>query len=82
MRAVYPIIPGSGTGGVTITSINSVELPPVVLSTQLTTTASGLAYSRVSQTFNGTLTINNISGSAISGPLQIFLTGLPNGVTL
>jgi len=77
-----PTDPGSGTGGITVTSINGVQLPPVVPPNQVATTASGLAYSRVSQTFNGTVTITNISSSAISGPLQIFFTGLTAGVTL
>jgi len=77
-----PIDPGSGTGGITITSINDVQLPQVVPSNQITTTASGLAYSRVSQTFNGTVTIRNISGSAISGPFQIVFFGKLAGVTL
>jgi len=51
-------------------------------SSQLATTASGLVYSRVSQTFNGTVTVNNISGSVINGPIQILFTSLPAGVTL
>jgi hypothetical protein len=46
------------------------------------TTASGLAYSRVSQTFNGTVTLTNIGTSPISGPFQILLTSLTGGVTL
>jgi hypothetical protein len=50
--------------------------------TQISTTASGLAYSRVTQTFNGTVTIKNISSSAIAGPFQIVFTGLTAGVTL
>jgi hypothetical protein len=74
--------PGSGTGGVTVTSINGIQLPTVVSSSQIATTASGLAYSRVSQTFNGTVTITNISGSLISGPLQILFMGMPANVTL
>lgn len=78
----YPPDPGSGTGGVTITNINGVQLPPVVPSSHLTITASGLAYSRVSQTFNGTVTISNISSDSISGPLQILFFGMPAGVTL
>lgn len=78
----YPPDPGSGTGGVTITSINGVSLPPVVPASQVATTASGLAYSRVSQTFNGTLTVTNISSGAINGPLQILFTGLTADVTL
>jgi hypothetical protein len=40
------------------------------------------AYSRVSQTFNGTVTLTNISSSAISGPLQIVFFGMPVNVTL
>ena len=80
--SIYPVNPGSGTGGVTITSINGIQLPPVVLPNQVATTASGLAYSRVTQTFNGTVTLNNISSSAISGPLQILFLGLPATVTL
>lgn len=72
---------GSGTGGITITSINGVPLT-VIPSTQIATTASGLAYSRVSQTFNGTVTIANLSGSAISGPFQMVFTSLTPGVTL
>jgi hypothetical protein len=51
-------------------------------SSQVSTTASGLAYSRVSQTFNGTVTIKNLGSSSINGPLQILLTGLPANVTL
>jgi pectate lyase-like protein len=54
----------------------------VVPSSEVTTTASGLAYSRVSQTFNGTVTIKNISSGAISGPFEILLTGLTAGVSL
>jgi hypothetical protein len=54
----------------------------LVLPSQVATTASGLAYSRVSQTFNGTVTLKNISSSAITGPLQILFTGMPATVTL
>ncbi len=57
-------------------------LPPVVPPSEVATTASGLAYSRVSQTFNGTVTITNISSGVINGPLQILFTGLTAGVTL
>jgi hypothetical protein len=53
-------------------------IPP----TQISTTASGLVYSRVSQTFTGTVTINNVSGNAINGPFQIVFASLPGGVTL
>jgi hypothetical protein len=81
-KSTGPPDPGSGTGGVTITSINGVQLPTAVSPSQITTTASGLAYSRVSQTFNGTVTVTNISSSAISGPVQIVFFGMPANVTL
>jgi hypothetical protein len=74
--------PSSGTGGIAVTSINGAQLPPAVPASQVATTASGLAYSRVSQTFNGTVTLRNISGGTISGPLQIIFTGMPANVTL
>jgi len=60
-------------------------VPPVPLvlpPSEVATTASGLAYSRVGQTFNGTITITNIGNSTISGPCQILFTGLTAGVTL
>jgi len=49
---------------------------------QVVTTAYGLAYSRVTQTFNGTVTIRNISSTGINGPFQIVLTSLSAGVAL
>lgn len=73
---------GTGSGGVTITNINGVQLPTALSPAQVATTASGLAYSRVSKTFNGTVTVKNISSSAISGPLQILFMGMTEGVTL
>jgi hypothetical protein len=76
-----PIVPGSGTGGVTITSVNGVQLNPVS-SSQISATASGLAYSRVSQTFNGTVTIKNVGTTSINGPVQIVLMSLTPGVML
>ena len=42
----------------------------------------GLAYSRVSKTFNGTVTIKNIGSSTVSGPFEILFTGMPASVTL
>ena len=80
--SIYPIDPGSGTGGVTVTSINGVQLPPAVVPSQIAITASGLAYSRVTKTFNGTVTIQNVSSSPINGPFQIVFFGLTSKVTL
>jgi hypothetical protein len=82
MKNTSPINGPSGTGGVTITAINGVQLPPAVPSGQISMTASGLAYSRVSKTFTGTVTITNVSGALINGPLQMVFFGLPATVTL
>jgi hypothetical protein len=85
---VYPLYnnlpadPGTGTGGVTILSINGVVLPPSVDPSRVLTTASGLVYSRVTQTFQGRVTLTNISSSAVSGPIQILFFGMPATVTL
>ncbi|MGD0872381.1 MAG: hypothetical protein ABSB88_22760 [Bryobacteraceae bacterium] len=53
-----------------------------VPSGEILVTASGLAYSRVTQTFNGTVTIQNIGSSAIYGPFEVVFTALTGGVTL
>jgi hypothetical protein len=81
LKNLTPITPANGSGGVTIISINGVLLPPEV-SDQVSATASGLAYSRATQTFNGTLTLTNVSTSTVSGPLQVLLTGITPGVSL
>jgi hypothetical protein len=49
---------------------------------QIQTTASGLAYSRVTKTFDGTVTVTNVSGNAASGPFQIVFASLPSAVTI
>lgn len=61
-----------------------VFIPPLLMvsPSDVATTASGLAFSRVSRTFNGTVTITNISTSPVSGPFQILFSALTPGVTL
>jgi len=72
--------------GLGVTNINGVPIvQPALTSTLLTqvlATSSGLAYSRVSQTFNGTVTITNTSSSTITGPFQIVFDALTAGVAL
>jgi len=51
-------------------------------SNQIAIFASGLAYSRASQTFNGTLTVKNISSDPIKVPLQVVFNSLTAGITL
>jgi streptogramin lyase len=50
--------------------------------TQVAMTASGLLYSRVTRTYNGSVTITNISGGVLGGPFPIVFTSLTPGVTL
>jgi hypothetical protein len=84
LSSAGPAEPGTGYGGITITSINGVAVPPIIPPTQVSTTASGLAYSRVTKTFSGTVTITNISGTTLTTPtsFQLVLNSLPAGVTL
>ena len=64
---------------VTTTSV----VPPLRLDrSQIATTSSGLAFSRVTQTFNGAITITNVGGSSIDGPFQVVFDSLTDGVTL
>lgn len=57
--------------------------PPLLLdSSQIATTSSGLAFSRVTKTFDGTITITNVGSSSIDGPFQVVFDSLTNGVTL
>jgi len=74
--------PSSGGTVFEITDSGFVTGPVVIPPSEITTTASGLGYSRVSRTFNGTVTITNIIASPISGPFSILFTGLTAGVTL
>jgi hypothetical protein len=55
---------------------------PVNVSGEVSVTSSGLAYSHVTRTFSGTVTVKNTSGQSIAGPIEIVLTNLTAGVTL
>jgi hypothetical protein len=76
--------PSTGAGNIEVTSVNGVPVPRIVPSNQVSVQASGLAYSRVTRTFNGTVTITNISGTLLTTPtsFQLVLNSLPSGVTL
>jgi hypothetical protein len=73
----YSLVPGTATQFSLVPSSTG-TVPP----TQVSATASGLAFSRVTKTFNGTVTIRNIGVGTLNGPLQIVLTSLTAGVTL
>jgi hypothetical protein len=74
--------------GLTVVGINGVSVTPPASTSmllgagQVATTASGLAYSRASRTFSGTVTITNVSNGTLVGPFQIVLDSLTPGVTL
>jgi len=59
-------------------------LTPVAptLITNVAVIASGLVFSRVTQTYNGTFTIINTGAQTIAGPIQLVLNNLPLGVTV
>ncbi|HEV2448594.1 MAG TPA: hypothetical protein VGS58_21825 [Candidatus Sulfopaludibacter sp.] len=73
--------------GIGVSQINGLTIPtssnpPVLLGSQVAVTASGLAYSRVTQTFNATVTIKNVGATTINGPLQVVVDTLTPGVTV
>lgn len=66
-------------------SVTLFVIPPgaaALPSSQASVTSSGLVYSRVTQTFNGTVTLKNIGASPLTGPFQLVFTGLTSGVSL
>ena len=53
------------------------------VSAEVQATGSGLIYNPQTQLFNGSITLTNVGGSPVDGPiLDIVLTGLPAGVQL
>jgi hypothetical protein len=71
-----------------VTSVNGLPIvggqatQTILGGNQVSATGSGLAFNRVNQTFNGTITITNVSTATINGPFQVVLVGLTSGVTL
>jgi hypothetical protein len=59
------------------------QMPPAILPVvNVGVTSTGFLFSRVTQTFNGVITVTNRSQRAIVGPLQLVLNSLAAGVTL
>jgi rhamnogalacturonan endolyase len=85
--AVFDVaIPFSANGGrvrgsIAATGVTAGAAVPLP-GDQLSTTASGLVYSRVTRTFNGSVTITNTGSVPLNGPFQIVFTTLTGGVTL
>jgi hypothetical protein len=72
-------VEGAKSAAEASTTVTSLTM---LTSSQVSVTASGLAYSRITQMYSGTATLTNISGASINGPFQIVLTSLTSGVTL
>jgi Bacterial Ig-like domain (group 3)/FG-GAP-like repeat len=64
----------------TSTATDIITFPNITAKLHITTT--GFLYSRVTRTFNGTITVTNTSSAAIAGPIQIGFNALPAGITL
>ena len=64
--------------------IVSLNLPAAAIdvSASVGASSSGLVLARLTGRWNGTVSITNRGATAITGPLQIALTGLASGVTL
>ena len=62
--------------------IHTADAPVLTPVLTIATTGSGLAYSLVTQTYVGTVTLTNTGSSSVTGPFQILFTGLTANVTL
>ena len=56
--------------------------PKPLPASEMAVTASALVYNATTQTFDGTITLQNVSGSSIAGLFEIGITQLAAGVTL
>lgn len=69
-------------GGLSSTAVLTVNVGLSDVTAQVSFLLSGLIYDRAHRTFNGTVTISNISSQPINGPLRLELTGLNGSVGL
>ena len=69
-------------GRLTSYPLGTVVVGQTELTAQLTLRISGLSYNRATDVYSGTIQLSNNTASAIAGPLQIELTGLPAGISL
>ncbi len=55
---------------------------PVDVTGAMAIARSGLVYNRSSQLFHGSVTLTNVSGQPVPGPIRLLLAGLPAGIVL
>ncbi len=60
-------------------ALTNTPVPPVNVTDDLSVTLGGFVYNRTTRQFSQTLTIKNISGTAIVGPIELLLLNLKNG---
>lgn len=89
-----PADPGTGTGGVTITHVCETTTyqpprpgvpftwPTLLEGRSVSTASSPLAHNGTSHTYDGILTIKDVSSSRIAGPFLVVFDSLTEGVTL
>ena len=66
-----------------VVSLKLTPPPPVDVTAGVTVQRAGYTINRTTLQYNGTVSVTNISKTAaISGPVQLELSGLPTGVTL
>ena len=52
------------------------------VTTQVSITRAPLVYSRVTQTFNGLVTVRNVGGTTLESPMFLEVSGIPNSVSV
>jgi hypothetical protein len=76
----YMVSASAGSASTNFSLTNAAALINVTQSVSVT--SSGLVYNRVSKLYTANLTITNISGAAIAGPIQLGLSNLAPGITV
>ncbi|HEX3685445.1 MAG TPA: alpha-amylase family glycosyl hydrolase [Bryobacteraceae bacterium] len=70
----------AGNSAQPVSDSYTVQAPPNFTSS-VSISSTGLLYNKIKKTGTETVTIQNISGQALAGPLQLVLAGLSSGVT-
>ena len=72
-------LPENGNFGASLTEIPATQVVTQTISTNsIKVSLGGLVYNRTTRQFTQTLTITNISGAAIAGPIELVLLNLNN----
>jgi hypothetical protein len=60
----------------------AVPQPALDITSSFSIVSTGLIYSRVTQSYHGTITVTNTGTQAFPGPLELTFQNLPSGVSL